>query len=364
MATWRKRGRGYQLRYQVAGQRHEETIYARNDTEAQRELDIRLGQALEGRAPTAGARQLRFEDLAAGLESDYKAQGRKSSDTLKWRLGNLKQHFGGRHALSIAAADIRDYIGQRVEKGASSSTIRAELAKLKRMFNLALQSGLLQQRPHIPMPREANPRKGFFEQGQFQDVLEWLPDHLKPVAEFGYYTGWRRSEITSLGWDQVNLGERSIRLWTGTTKNDEGRFLPLADEIWRIIEEQRKSPIVGCPYVFHRKGRRILTFYKAWSEACAKAKCPGILFHDFRRTAARNLMRGGLSESQAMMITGHKTREVFRRYNIVTEGDLREAVSSLAVFRAKSPVRVGQESDNDQMPGSATGGKGAGKSVR
>src|SRR6516165_1841401 len=129
MATWRKRGRGYQLRYQVAGQRHEETIYARNDTEAQRELDIRLGQALEGRAPTAGARQLRFEDLAAGRESDYKAQGRKSSDTLKWRLGNLKRHCGGRHALSIAAAETRDYTGQRAEKGASSSTRRAERAK-------------------------------------------------------------------------------------------------------------------------------------------------------------------------------------------------------------------------------------------
>ena len=364
MATFRKRGRGYQLRYQVAGQRHEETIYARNDTEAQRELEIRLGQALEGRAPTAGARQLRFEDLAAGLESEYKAQARKSGDTLKWRLGNLKQHFGGRHALSITAADVREYIGRRLEKGASPSTVRGELAKLKRMFNLAVQSGLLQQKPYIPMPREANPRKGFFEHGQFQDVLALLPDYLKPVAEFGYYTGWRRSEITSLRWDQVDLGGHSIRLWTGTTKNDEGRFLPLEGEVWRIIEEQRKSPIVGCPYVFHRNGRRILTFYKAWSEACAKAKCPGILFHDFRRTAARNLMRAGLSESQAMMITGHKTREVFRRYNIVTEGDLREAVSSLAVFRAKSPVRVGQESDNHEMPGSAADGKEAGNSVR
>ena len=52
MATFRKRGRGYELIYQVNGERHFETIYAKNDTEAQRELDIRLGQALEGRAPS------------------------------------------------------------------------------------------------------------------------------------------------------------------------------------------------------------------------------------------------------------------------------------------------------------------------
>jgi hypothetical protein len=97
----------------------------KNDTEAQRELDIRLGQAHEGRAPTSAARQVRFEDLAAGLESEYKAAARKSGGTLKWRLRNLKHYFGGRHALSITASDVRDYIGRRLEKGASPSTVCA-----------------------------------------------------------------------------------------------------------------------------------------------------------------------------------------------------------------------------------------------
>lgn len=364
MGSVRRRGRGYQLRYQVDGQRHEEIIYAKNDTEAQRELDIRLGQALEGRAPTSASRQLRFEDLAAGLESEYKARGRKSGDTLKWRLGNLKRRFGGRHAVSITTSDVHAYIGQRSDEGASPSTVRAELSKLKRMFNLAVQSERLQRKPYIPMPREANPRTGFFERSQFEAVLTALPDCLKPVAEFGYYTGWRRSEITSLRWDQVDLKGRSIRLWTGTTKNEEGRFLPLDGELWRIIRKQRNTPVVGCPYVFHRQGRRIGTFYKAWAEACRQAECPGLLFHDFRRTAARNLTRAGLSETQAMMITGHKTREVFRRYNIVTEGDLAQAIKSLAVFRAKPAGRVGQKRVNEESAGNGQNGQVAKQSVR
>jgi integrase len=364
MATYRKRGKGYELIYQVDGQRHFETVYAKNDTEAHRELDIRVGQALEGRAPTTAARQLRFEDLATGLESEYRAQGRKSADTLKSRLENLKRHFGGRHALSITTSHVHDYIGQRLAEGASPSTVRAELAKLKRMFNLAVQSERLQRKPYIPMPREANPRKGFFEQGQFQSVVAALPDYLRPVAEFGYYTGWRRSEITSLLWDQVDLRGHSIRLWAGTTKNGEGRFLPLDGELWRIIEEQRKSPVVGCPYVFHRHGRRIGTFYKAWAEACREAQCPGMLFHDFRRTAARNLTKAGLSESQAMMITGHKTREVFRRYNIVTEGDLRNAIHSLAIFRAKSDTGLWQKCGNDEVTGNSDNRQETEQSVR
>lgn len=90
-----------------------------------------------------------------------------------------------------------------------------------------------------------------------------------------------------------------------------------------------------CPYVFQHKGESISGFKRSWKTACIKAGLPGRIVHDFRRTAVRNLVRAGVPERVAMKMTGHKTRSVFERYNIVSEGDLREAAAKLGQFLAK-----------------------------
>src|ERR1041384_8036907 len=84
-----------------------------------------------------------------------------------------------------------------------------------------------------------------------------------------------------------------------------------------------------CPFVFHRNGKRIRNFRKAWENACVAAGFPGRIPHDLRRSAVRNMERAGLSRSVAMQLTGHKTEAVYRRYAITSEADLREGVDRL-----------------------------------
>lgn len=131
-----------------------------------------------------------------------------------------------------------------------------------------------------------------------------------------------------------------MRLDPGQTKNKEGRLFPYSDllpELRDVIEAQWKETKrieqaqgIVCPHVFHREGNAIRDFRHAWHAACEAAGVPGKIPHDFRRSAVRNLVRAGVPEGTAMMLTGHKTRSVFDRYDIVNEADLREAVSKLA----------------------------------
>lgn len=207
------------------------------------------------------------------------------------------------------------------------------------MFNLGAQQTPPQvdRVPYIPMLKESNVRKGFFEHAEFKALLEFLPDYLKGFSTFGYKTGWRMSEISILTWNHVDREQGIVRLEPDETKNDEGRTVYLDDELKEIFNKQweaRKTSKTLIPYVFPGKdGKdRIKDFRFAWDKACKNAKIGKRLFHDFRRTAIRNMVRSGIPEKVVMMISGHETRSVFDRYNIVNDDDLKLAAEKQEAY--------------------------------
>jgi integrase len=342
MGELSQRGRVWWVRYYRDGQRFEESSRSFKKEDAKRLLKLREGDVAKGVPVSPAIGRLRFEAAADDLTNDYKTNKRRSLEHVERRIGlGLQPWFGGRRMSAITTADIRAYIADRQEKGASNATINRELAALKRMFTLAIQAGKLMVRPHIPMLQEDNVRSGFFERPQFDAMLKHLPAPLRPVATFAYLTGWRtKSEILPLQWAQVDRKAGIVRLEPGTTKNREGRTFYYAElaELKAVIEAQwtqheaLKKEKKICPWVFQRKGKAIKSYRRAWVTACKKAGCPGRIPHDFRRTAVRNLVRAGVPERVAMMMTGHKTRSVFERYNIVSDADLSAASLSLARF--------------------------------
>jgi integrase len=210
------------------------------------------------------------------------------------------------------------------------------------MFTLAPQAGKVAQRPHIPRVHISNTRSGFFEEPEFRAVLAQLPDYLQPAMTFCYLTGWRKSEVLGLKWSQVDFRAQEVRLEPGTTKNDEGRTFPFSvyPPLAELIYAQRERTAKHIEWVFHHNGRRILDYRGAWLKACAEAKLPGKLVHDFRRTAVRNLERASVPRSVAMKLTGHKTEAIYRRYAIVSPADLNAGVEKLARLHQMLEVKV------------------------
>ena len=135
---------------------------------------------------------------------------------------------------------------------------------------------------------------------------------------------------------------RVVRLAPGTTKNKQGRTIPLTPELYRILvyeKQERGQNWPDCPWVFKRRGKRIKNFYAAWEEASKRAGLwdderdrPTFRFHDLRRSAARNLKKAGATKKEIMRIGGWKTPSVFRRYAIVTERDLVQVADRLESY--------------------------------
>jgi len=319
------------------------------ESEARRLLKLREGQVLENKFPGLQVNRTRFSNLAEGLLLDYRINEKKSLWRAKINVKHLNDFFGDCKATDITTNRIREYITKKQEAGMSNSTINRTLATLKRMFNLALQQTppLVASKPFIPMLKERNVRTGFFSYEEYVAVLDKLPEYLKGPFVMAYFTGMRREEVLGLTWDKVNLFDRTITLEAGTTKNDEARVLYLTGDLLEMIRERYGH--MNGPYVFHRNGHKIKDFRKAWARAFKEAGIPEKLFHDLRRTAVRNMVRAGIPERIVMKISGHKTRAVFDRYNIVNEDDLRVGAEKLAKLHEEQKNLIAETEKSYKM---------------
>jgi integrase len=341
------------IKYYRNGKPYFESTHSSKKEVAKRLLMKREGEISEGKLPGVYFDKVTFDELAEDFLTDYRVNKRDSLSKAETSVKYLKETFGGMKAVSITTAKVKAYVEVRMERGFSNATINRELAALKRMFHLGAQCTppKVSLIPYIPMLKESNVRKGFFEASEYKALKDALPEEVKPIVTFGYHSGWRISEILGLTWDRMDLHEGIARLDPGETKNEEGRILYMNKELMEEMRAVHRKRQLGCPYVFHRNGEPIKGFRKAWVSACIKiglceplrdehgnpilikgrksgekiVKVPTKIFHDFRRTAIRDMVRAGVSERVAMKISGHKTRNVFDRYNIVSDQDLRDA---------------------------------------
>jgi integrase len=283
----------------------------------------------------AASARTRIADLLVLAERDYARKGYTTwRDSLsRWNV-HLKATFGHIVAGELTTEHLSAYITDRQRAEASNATVNRELGLLRKMLRLGQRTEppRVLTIPHFEKLAESAPRKGFLSDVVYDKLARecsseglWLRGMLALSGAFA----WRKGEVLNLRVGQLDFSCRSIRLNPGTTKNRDGRVVKMTIEVFEILSvcAAGKGP---DEFVFTRENkRRVRDFRRAWEKACTRAGCPDLLFHDLRRTGARNLRRLGVSEGVIMKIAGWRTRSVFDRYNIVDESDLADAAHRL-----------------------------------
>jgi integrase len=274
------------------------------------------------------------------------ADGKETIDGLPY----LDAFFTGRSVVDISRPLLNKFVEQRQKDGASPAYINRNLALLRRMLHLLADEHATFVVPRFPRLKEPDARQGFCTREQFAKLYTELPERLRTLALFLYTVGCRKGEATKLDWSQVDWDSRLIRVAASQTKNAKARTIPLAEVVFvrlqKVPKHARRGPLFP-----------VGNFRKAWQSACCKAGLgtltkdetnggyglyKGLLVHDLRRSAVRNLREEGIGEVVAMSVSGHKTNEVFKRYSIVVDEDKTAAVAK--VGSSLAGVLVGSSS--------------------
>jgi integrase len=338
----------YWCAYYVNGTEHRESTKKIDEREAQKYLAKVIKQV---HADQIGARtfvspkscRMKIRELVAALRLDYEHSGKLSPQNAS-ELRRIDKDFGDTRAIQLPAERVQRYVHGRLVEGAKPATVNRLLTFLIRVYSLAVENRHLSEQdvPRIKLLQKVhNTRKGFCNRPEFDAIHSHLPVDLKDFALFGFLTGWRKGEISSLTWQNVHDG--TIRLDDEDSKNGEGRSLVTAGELAQLMERRQAARMAGnvlSSFVFHRNGGPVKRFQKAWASACRKAGCPERLFHDLRRSAVRNLIRSGVPQFVAMSISGHKTVSMFKRYAITSEDDLKAAMEAVARYNQQQVSNV------------------------
>jgi integrase len=294
---------------------------------------------------------------------------RGGRDPRRWRLAwrHLKPLFGSLPIGMVTTAKISEYVAERKALGRSNGTVNREVTLLKALFRFgAKQTPVMVERvPSFPARlKEAPPRQGFVTAKEYAILAANAKElWLRALMSCAYNFGFRKSELLNLRVAQVDLLGKWIELRQGETKNGRGRKVKMTAEVFELMRAcvADKEPE---DFVFTREdGSPVQDPRKAWYDLCVRSglgkltpangkkykfnRYVGLNLHDFRRSAVRNFVRAGVPERVAMEISGHKTRSVFDRYNIVDERDLVRASELIEAGSSKAERSVETDTKTD-----------------
>ena len=320
---------------------------ARSRQEALRALRARRREIQGERFVAPPERRITVGMLLDDLLTHLRTKGARSADKIAAHMQAVRRALGDRRAAELTTPMVERYVEERLGQGRARATVNRELEGLKQALSLAARRTppLVARVPYIPFLKVENARQGFLSRADFEALLAQLTDEdVRDFVEWFWWTGMRPGEIRQLTWAMLDRETWSLHVDPKAAKIGKGRTIPLEGPLRQIIERRLRARRFDCSLIFHRTskgqpGQPVKDFVRQWRTALKVAGLPsGLLPYDLRRSALRNMIRGGTDFTVAMRISGHRTRSTFDRYNIVSEEDLRAAVTRTAAYVSQLPT--------------------------
>jgi integrase len=341
------------VRYPHNGSEARESSKSTRRTDAVALLTQRLGEVQNGTiVPKTG--KVTVAELLDDLRETYTMQGRASLRTIRGHLAAVTAQLGRTKAQAVTLPVLTKAVRHWQGAGYAPATIKKFLATLHRAFVLGHQARKVAVVPPFPSIPVHNARQGFAEWPTVQALLDALPDDgLRDFVEWCARTGMRKGEAAKLTWAGYDRETQVVRLPGKDAKTGAPRRIVLAGPLLALVARRlavrKRHP--DAPFLFVRvvpgvtpdappAWQPVREFRKSWATACKAAGVEALRFHDLRRTAVRNMIRAGVSQTVAMAISGHKTDAVFRRYDITSDDDLRQAMERTAAYVETLPRTV------------------------
>lgn len=250
-------------------------------------------------------------------------------------IAALKKFFGAYSMSAVTPDLVAKFRDQRLADGKAANTVRLDLALLGHLYAVAMREwgvGLVYNPVRLirkPTPGAARDRR--LDAGEEARLFAAVASHSNPmlkwIVELAIETGMRRSEITSLKLEHVDMARRIVRLLD--TKNGEPRTVPLSRRATEVMREAISNPVRpdDTRLIFFgepgRDGqRRPWQYDRVWRQILAKEGFRDLHFHDLRHEAVSRLVEQGFSDQEVSAISGHKSMQMLKRYTHLRAEDL------------------------------------------
>lgn len=218
--------------------------------------------------------------------------------------------------------------------GLSQRTVDHYMAVLRAILRAAQGWGWLDAVPKVPMFNPKRPDPRWLTRPQFLELVKHLPPHTADMARFAVATGLRRSNITGLTWDRVDLKRRTAYVQGSQAKAKKGIPIPLNSDAIAVLKRWKGR---HEKYVFVFRGKKVYQVAtKAWRKACKDAGQPGLHFHHLRHTWASWQVQAETPLSIVQALGGWETPAMVQVYAHLSPGHLAAYASATTLVKRKA----------------------------